>query len=141
MKGMEVTVDVRDAVSAYQLLQAETPKIAKRALYRACQPLAAAMRARIPKKTGATAKTIRVFMKKGWDVVAEAYVGPNTRGKSARAHIARFLEYGYVRKNLQGGITHVPARPWLRPATDATAGRIHGIFAQQFKAELEKVRR
>lgn len=95
-------------------------------LMAAAQPIATAWASRIRRKSGQTAGAIKVRVPKqaAGDkvqvVVNAAY----------RAHVARLLEYGYIRKNKRTGtVSHIPRYPSAQPAFDSTQ--------DQVKANLE----
>ena len=78
-------------------------------LKRAVEPIAAAMRAHAPVKTGALRKSIKVRVKRGFGFL-KVLVGPH----HSLFHIARFNEYGASGR---------PGIPFIRPAIDANEGR------------------
>lgn len=95
-------------------------KIALAALREAAAPMAEAMRARLRRKTGKTARQVRVRPLRRRGYVVGVRVGLPITGKTSRYYIGRLLETGYVRRNKEtGGISHIPAYPWARPGFDA----------------------
>lgn len=118
-------------------------KVHRRALYFAGQPLAAAMRANIRRASGKTERNIRVrgMRMSGGHSVVGVIVGLTHRGKEGRLHIGRFLEFGTLRKNKRTGqVSHIPARPWARPAYDQTQARCAEVFEQKLWDLIERAR-
>lgn len=85
---------------------------------------------RMRRKSGKTADSIHVF--DGLRIAgqqAEVKVGPS----SARAHIARFLEDGYLRRNQRTRqVSHVPAFPTMSQTAEQDVDKV----AQKFEEEL-----
>jgi HK97 gp10 family phage protein len=111
-----------------ELPKATGLNVAKRALLKAGEPIAAAAAANAPRRTGRLAADIEVSTKLAQDVPkgrskAEVYIGPS------RDPRGQFVEFGTARTAPQ---------PFLRPAFDANAQTALAIIRTELKTEIDK---
>jgi hypothetical protein len=104
----------------------------------AVEPIAAAARVNIRKKTGRTHDQITVWADEhapaGAFAVFVGIPGPDILGSASRAYIGRILEEG---RKLEFGSSQRKAFPWLRTAMDAEGGgRLTQRFADIARARL-----
>ncbi len=104
------------------------------------QVIRAAMQARIRRKSGKTADSIKV--RKATRASNAGVPSVIVGATGDRAHIARLLETGYLRRNKRTGeVHHIPAYPWARPAVDASESDARTAtftaLAEQIKAAQE----
>lgn len=126
---MKVAVEVRGIDAAIATLrrlgQLDRPEIINPALQAGANVLAVAWAARIRRKSGRTADAISATIAKPG--AGEAYRARVTAG--ARAHVARFLEYGYTRRNKRTGqITQIQAYPSGAAAFESARGAAEAAF-------------
>lgn len=119
------------------------------------------LRRRTPRRTGATARKIRGRVRRGRIFGWEGIVTFSGRGKTGRAHVARFLEYGVthraetlrarpgrfflvptpqgprpVRAIARRGYS-LPGRGFMRDTVDHVAPAVRDVLARGFSAPLE----
>lgn len=118
MFGVKVT-NTKQATVAFDAIARvfEDEDLLSDAMIEAAEPVAAAMRNNIRKRSGKTAGQITVWRDKGTEAgrvrVLVGVPGPSILGKISRSFIARFLEFG---------VSGRAAHPWARPAHDAEGG-------------------
>lgn len=131
---------IADALAAVRQSGAAPQAIAED-LRDAVEPCVSTMRAMAPRRTGQMAESI------------EARPLPTpltgvTVGPSSRAFYAHMVEHGHLVTNdsagevgaggavATGGVKHVPAHPFARPAYHATLGEVMRRLRARFKARL-----
>ena len=114
-----------------------TPQLVAEALEEALEPMRAQAQANLEAvsrgtySTGQTAASgvqLQVAQSDDGETVS-AKVGLRRTGKSGRAYIGNWLEFGVPARGLY-------ARAWLRPAWDSTRKGVTGIFAHALRKRL-----
>lgn len=103
-------------------------------LARAGQPLAAAMKQRIRRKTGATADSVavRALSSRSASVAAGGVAAVTVGPDRFHQQVARFLEYGTTRRNRRTGqISHVAAHPFADASLESSQGEMLAVLERE----------
>lgn len=147
-----VTIDLSGDAALLAELSALPGKLQRKAFRtasrRAGKIYAEAAKARAPVDTGQLRRSIKVRALKRSRTAVGVTVGTSKKDYTGDQFYAAFIEYGHkLGKRKRGGNAgdsdnrkQVPAKPFMRPAFDASAAQLQQVFISEIGNQLESIR-